>query len=78
MTVQELNALFGKNVRYYRKKKGWRQMRLAEELGARSSLISDYECGRRLPHYKQLVLLGYLLDVDIYMFFMEEKTKTYD
>jgi len=71
MTVQELNNLFGKNVRYYRKKKGWTQTRLAKEVGIAANTLSDYERGVCLPLIKQLVLLGYMLGVDVWRLFYE-------
>ena len=70
MTVQELNRVFGENVRRYRKQKGIRfGVKLAKELGVSRTLISDYGRGARLPHYKMLVSLAFVLGVEPWQLF---------
>ena len=69
MTVQELNTLFGNNVRHYRKSRGWSQSKLAKKIGTDQGTISFYELGKNLASGKQLVLLGYVLGVEIWQLF---------
>jgi transcriptional regulator with XRE-family HTH domain len=75
MTVQELNTLFGKNVRQYRKNKSWSQTRLAKEIGTDQGTVSFYELGKNLASGKQLVLLAYVLGVDVWQLFYDGEIK---
>jgi len=69
MTVQELNTLFGKNVRYYRKNKGWSQTRLAKEIGTDQGTVSFYELGKNFASGKFLVSLAFVLGVEPWQLF---------
>lgn len=40
---------FGKNLRRIRQQKGWSQSRLGDASGICASVVSNYECGERLP-----------------------------
>jgi len=73
MTVQELNTLFGRNVKYYRKKKGYKQKRLEKEIGCAAGVISDYEKGRHIASGKIMVLLCLVLGVEPWQLFYQEK-----
>jgi len=64
MTVQELNTLFGNNVRRFRKNKGLSQTKLAKEMGTDQGTVSFYELGKNLASGKQLVLLAFVLGVE--------------
>jgi transcriptional regulator with XRE-family HTH domain len=64
MTVQELNTLQGKNIRYYRKKKGMTQTALAKETGISAVAISDFENGKHFVGGKSWVLITYVLGVE--------------
>jgi len=72
MTAQELNILFGENVKYYRRKKGWKQKKLAEEIGVDNGIVCDYEKGRKMPRCRVLVLLAFVLGVEVYKLFQND------
>jgi len=69
MTVQEVNTLFGKNVRYYRKKKGWTRIELAEKLGIGENSIWGYESGKHIPSLKILISLIAVLEIEIWQLY---------
>jgi len=73
MTVQELNALQGKNIRHYRKKKGWTQTTLARETGISLTAISDFENGKHFVGGKSWVLIAFVLDVEPWELFFDKK-----
>jgi len=77
LTVKELNILFGKNVRYYRKLKKLTQEKLASKMGVATSTIAGYEQGNRLIHPINTILLSSILDIEVWMLFcpheIEEK-----
>ena len=39
----------------FRKSKGYTQAELAQKVGTTREVISDYERGKRLPHYKMII-----------------------
>ena len=55
----------GKNIRYYREKKGYSQEQLAQLLFVTRQTVSNYETGRSRPDVKTLVKLAGLLDIDV-------------
>jgi transcriptional regulator with XRE-family HTH domain len=69
MTVQELNSLQGKNIKYYRKKKGMTQAVLAKETGISATAISDFETGKHFVGGKSWVLIAYVLGVEPWRLF---------
>jgi len=69
MTVQELNTVFGKNVKRYRKQKYRFGRRLAEALGVSEAMTSQYENGHRFPTTKSLVMLAHVLGVEVWQLF---------
>ena len=73
MTVQELNTLQGKNIRRYRKKKGWTQAKLANETGISAVAISDFENGKHLVGGKSWVLIAYVLGVEPWQLFCQDE-----
>jgi len=76
MTVQELNTLQGKNIRYFRKKKGWTQTRLSKETGISAVAISDFENGKHIVGGKSWVIIAYVLGIEPWeLFFDREKDK---
>jgi transcriptional regulator with XRE-family HTH domain len=72
MTGQELNTLVGKNIRRYRKEKLVTQKKLANEIGVSSNVLSDFENGKHLPSCRNLALLGFALNVDVWRLFYTE------
>jgi len=76
MTVQELNTLQGKNIKYFRKKKGWTQTMLSKETGISAVAISDFENGKHIVGGKSWVIIAYVLGVEPWeLFFDREKGK---
>jgi len=73
MTVQELNAIQGKNIRRYSKKKGWTQTVLARETGISLTAISDFENGKHFVGGKSWVLIAYVLGVEPWELFYPER-----
>ena len=55
----------GKNIRYYREKKGYSQEQLAQLLFVTRQTVSNYETGRCRPDVETLVKLAGLLDIDV-------------
>ena len=51
----------GKNIRYYREKKGYSQEQLAQLLFVTRQTVSNYETGRSRPDVETLVKLAGLL-----------------
>jgi transcriptional regulator with XRE-family HTH domain len=80
VTGQELNALFGENIRYYRERKGWTQKELSGQIGTCSnSFICDLERGRHLPSCRNLALLAFILGVEVWQLFCDrDKECNYD
>ncbi|MDR2921961.1 MAG: helix-turn-helix domain-containing protein [Treponema sp.] len=76
MTVQELNELFGKNLKRYRKEKVWSVAELAGNMGLSKYTIYKYERGVYFASGPQLALLAYLLEVDVWKLFYEENKST--
>lgn len=56
---------FAKNLRKFRKQKGYSQERLAQELYYGYTAIANYESGRNEPSIDDLVRLAEILDVTL-------------
>ena len=69
MTVEELNVVFGNNIKRYRKAKYWTQREFAEKIGVYKSQLSKWEKGRALASGKNLVLLAQLFGVEVWELF---------
>ena len=72
MTVHELNLLQGKNIKHYRKKKGWTQTTLARETGISLAAISNFERGKNFVGGKSWVLISYVLGVEPWRLFYDK------
>lgn len=55
----------GKNIRYYREKKGYSQEQLAQLLFVTRQTVSNYETGRSRPDVETLVKLAGLLNIEV-------------
>jgi len=77
MTVQEFKFLFGHNLKYFRVKKGWTQLRLAIEIGIERSVISGYETGRAIPLISTLLIIAMILKVEPWEFFFKRDEQCY-
>ena len=62
---QDATRDIGKNIRYYREKKGYSQEQLAQLLFVTRQTVSNYETGRSRPDVETLVKLAGLLDIDV-------------
>jgi len=56
---------FAKNLRKFRKQKGYSQERLAQELHYGYTAIANYESGRNEPSIDDMVRLAEILDVTL-------------
>ena len=71
-----LKQIFGKNVRYYRFKKGYTQEKFAELVNLNSSYISELESGKYGPTFENIEVISKVLEVKPYVLF-EETTNTH-
>ncbi len=60
----------GKNIRKYRKLKGYTQEKLAEKADLSNSYISDIECGKINVPTLTLFEICIVLDVELYKIFL--------
>jgi len=60
----DLVALFGQNIRYYRKMRGLTQEELALSVAMERSYVSDVERGTRNPSLRALGRLAEALEVE--------------
>ena len=63
---------FCKNLKYFRKKRGIRQVDLGKILGVRQTTISGWEIGRAEPNIEQLIQLSSILQVCVDRLIKEE------
>ena len=56
---------FAKNLKRFRKQKGYSQQKLAKALDYGYTAIANYESGRNEPSLDALVILAYTLDVSV-------------
>ena len=54
---------FAKNLRKYRKRKNYTQVKLAKKLNYGSTAIANYESGRNEPSFDDLISIARILDV---------------
>ena len=66
MTVQELNAIFGKNIRKYRKSRKWSQELLAEKVDLSINTISETETGKKFIRAETLIGFATIFEVEVY------------
>ncbi len=55
----------GANIRFYRKKRGYTQEKLAEQADINEKLIGFYETGKRIPPVINLIAIGEALEVTV-------------
>jgi len=56
---------FAKNLRRFRKRKGYSQKKLAQTLNYGYTAIANYESGRNEPSFDDLIHLAQILDVTL-------------
>ena len=77
MTVTELNKIIGKNIKYFRVKKGKTQLDLASELGVTRATVHYWEIGKCFLTLLNLILVADYLNIEIYQIFkVTEETQS--
>lgn len=69
MTVQELNTIFGENVKNYRKSRGWSQAFLADKLDLNVNSICEIETGKNFAKAENLINLATAFEIEVYELF---------
>jgi transcriptional regulator with XRE-family HTH domain len=69
MTVQELNSIFGKNIKKYRTLKGWSQEYLAEKMGISTNTICEIETGKKFVRAETLITFAAVFHTEVYELF---------
>ena len=72
MTEQELKKNLGKNIKFYRFRKQYSQLDLAEEALISVTFLSNIERGNNFPQAKTLCKIAEALDVQIWELFKGE------
>ena len=67
----ELKTLFGKNVKYYRFRKGYTQEQLAEKMDVTPNYISRLERGMHNPPFAMIGNVASALDIEPYELFIK-------
>ena len=73
-----LKQLFIRNLKEFRKKEGFSQMKLAEQCNTATSYIGDIEVGRRFPSMEMIEKMANVLKIEPYHFFKSSKDKNTD
>ena len=71
-----LKQVFIRNLKKFRKSKGFSQMKVAELCNTASSYIGEIEIGRRFPSISLIEKMGKILNVEPYRFFIDESAET--
>jgi len=72
MVEQELKANLGKNIKFYRFRKQFSQLDLAEEAFISVTFLSNIERGNNFPQARTLCNLAEALDVQVWELFRGE------
>ena len=72
MKVQELNSIFGKNIRKYRIFLGWSQEVLAEKMDVSINTICEIETGKKFVRAETLINFASILKTEVYELFKPE------
>ena len=70
MKEKELRAVLAKNIKKYRKRRGWNQLYLAEIIGISANYLSAVETGKGWVTPLTLVKLAKALDLEVFELFM--------
>ncbi|MDR1420802.1 MAG: helix-turn-helix transcriptional regulator [Treponema sp.] len=73
----DLKQVFIGNLRNFRSNRGISQMKLAEMCNTATNYIGEIEIGRRFPSLKLIEKIGQALEIEPYLFFIEENGKNY-
>ena len=72
MTVQELNSIFGKNIKKYRILCGFSQEKLAELMDLSINTICEIETGKKFIRAETLIRFSAIFNTEVYEFFKPE------
>jgi transcriptional regulator with XRE-family HTH domain len=78
MEERELRYVLSANIKRFRKRRGWSQVKLAEELGISTNFLSDIETQKGWVSPLTLVKLAKTLDVEVFELFRPEHTLTHE
>ena len=68
-----LKQIFVQNLKEFRKKEGYSQMKLAEHCDTAPSYIGQIETGRKFPSMEMIEKMASILKIEPYHFFKEPK-----
>ena len=72
MTVQDLNTIFGKNIKKYRVFCGWSQETLAEKMDVSINTICEIETGKKFVRAETLINFAAVFHTEVYELFKPE------
>jgi len=78
MKEQDLRALLADNIKKFRAKRGWSQLKLSEKLDISTNFLSEIENGKGWVSPLTLVKLASALDVEVFELFKPDDTDTKD
>jgi transcriptional regulator with XRE-family HTH domain len=78
MEERELRYVLSANIKRFRKRRGWSQVKLAEQLGISTNFLSDVETQKGWVSPLTLVKLAKALEVEVYELFRPEDTMTHE
>ena len=73
-----LKQIFIKNLKEFRKKEGFSQIKLAEHCETSSSYIGEIEIGRKFPSTEMIEKIAEVLKIEPYHFFRNRSGKNDD
>jgi len=76
--AQELNELFGNNVRLHRDIRHWSQEKLAEHMNVSKNTIHEIETGKKFVRLQRLIDFAAAFNIEVYQLFLPEKIRDYD
>lgn len=82
-TTQDINAtelkkLLGKKIKFFRKKQGYSQDKLAEMINMEVKSLSRIEAGHNYPQCENLIAIAKALNVAPWQLYFCDETKTID
>jgi transcriptional regulator with XRE-family HTH domain len=70
--------MIGERIKEARIYNGWKIKDLSDRTGMCGNTISRFEKGKRMPSFKQVVILAYYLDVSIYFLITPANKELYN
>ena len=69
MDEENFFKMFGRQVKQFRKQKGWSQLEMALELQIHPNKLSNIECGRRNPTLRSVYRIANTLKIKVNQLF---------